>query len=321
MKIQKIMALVLSAVVITAFPTGCAEKREYLPELMAEDVEVRIGESQKIVSQISAYYEIEGDCYTIDDADEKGKEELAAKAKEFQEKGKLSYESEEIQIAAVDETGIVTGNAVGTTTISVTLTIPSEDGEDEIQPVVTTVKVTVSPIMPEKVTADKDKIELTEGETADIQTVVVPEDTTDPSVNWTSSDEKIAAVKDGKITAVKAGTATITAASHADDSVKTEITVTVKEKPVQVSSSNAAFSSSGSKNSGSGKSSSGGKKATGKKSSQKSSGGKGWKDNGDGSYTFEGEVIDHGFIGGSIGDVWYDSEEEYNAALKEHGLS
>ena len=55
-----------------------------------------------------------------------------------------------------------------------------------------------------------------------------PEDTTDKTIVWTSSDKTIATVKDGTVTAVKAGTAIITAACG---SAKAECTVTVTAAP------------------------------------------------------------------------------------------
>lgn len=42
---------------------------------------------------------------------------------------------------------------------------------------------------------------------------VLPENATDKTVIWTSSDESVATVKDGKVSAIKAGTANITAKS------------------------------------------------------------------------------------------------------------
>lgn len=60
------------------------------------------------------------------------------------------------------------------------------------------------------ITLDQTAGTLEKGETATLVATVAPANTTDKVV-WTSSDEKVATVKDGKITAVGGGYATITA--------------------------------------------------------------------------------------------------------------
>ena len=63
-------------------------------------------------------------------------------------------------------------------------------------------------------------------------TVKLPENVTDSSVTWASSDETVATVADGVVTGVKVGTTKITATSVADStkSATCEITVTEVEK-------------------------------------------------------------------------------------------
>ena len=80
------------------------------------------------------------------------------------------------------------------------------------------------------ITLDKTKAELTEGETLTLTATVTPEDATDKTVAWTSSDETVATVKDGVVTALKAGKATITAKSG-EVSATCEITVNAKVIP------------------------------------------------------------------------------------------
>ena len=59
-------------------------------------------------------------------------------------------------------------------------------------------------------------------------TAVTPDNATDKTVTWSSSDEAVATVADGVVTAVAAGTATITATANDGSGVKATCEVTVK---------------------------------------------------------------------------------------------
>lgn len=63
----------------------------------------------------------------------------------------------------------------------------------------------------ESVTLDKTTLSLAVGETATLTASVKPDDATDKTVAWSSSDESVAKVDNGKVTAIKAGKATIIA--------------------------------------------------------------------------------------------------------------
>ena len=60
-------------------------------------------------------------------------------------------------------------------------------------------------------TLDKTSLSLAVGETAQLTATVKPDDATDKTVTWTSSDESVAKVDKGKVTTLKAGKATIAA--------------------------------------------------------------------------------------------------------------
>lgn len=94
-----------------------------------------------------------------------------------------------------------------------------------------TCKVTVkaATVAVDKVTLDKTSAELTVGDTATIKATVTPDNATDKTVTWTSSDESVATVKDGVVTAVKAGKATITAKAG-DKTADCAVTVKAKEE-------------------------------------------------------------------------------------------
>ncbi len=91
--------------------------------------------------------------------------------------------------------------------------------------------ITVEPTPVTSVTLDKTTASLEEKETLTLKATVAPDDATDKTVTWTSSNAGVATVKDGVVTAVKAGTATITA--KAGDKTAT-CTVTVKAPAVPV---------------------------------------------------------------------------------------
>ena len=115
--------------------------------------------------------------------------------------------------------GVITAVAPGTTTVTVT------SGEKSAEVAVTVKAKTVAVT---SVALDKETAEVKEGETVTLTATVKPTDATDKTVTWTSSDEKVATVKDGVVTAVAAGEATITA--KAGDKTAA-CTVTVKAVP------------------------------------------------------------------------------------------
>lgn len=124
--------------------------------------------------------------------------------------------------------GNVTAKGVGTATITVT----TADGN---KTATCTVTVTAATVSVESVTLDKSTLELEVEGTATLTATVKPDNATDKTVTWTSSDATVATVDNtGKVTAVKKGTATITA--KVGDKSAT-CTVNVKEKsPVAVES-------------------------------------------------------------------------------------
>ena len=73
------------------------------------------------------------------------------------------------------------------------------------------IKVAGSDVAVTEVKITSTATEVTAGETITLTATVSPENATDKTVTWTSSDETVATVKDGLVTGVKAGTAIITA--------------------------------------------------------------------------------------------------------------
>ncbi len=117
-------------------------------------------------------------------------------------------------VATVDANGKVTAVATGETIITVT----TDDGGYEATCTVTVTNPVTS------ITLDKTSGEMTEGDTLTLNATVNPTDADDATVTWTSSDTKVATVKDGVVTAVAEGKATITAKAG-DKTATCEITV------------------------------------------------------------------------------------------------
>ncbi|MCQ2170576.1 MAG: Ig-like domain-containing protein [Bacteroidales bacterium] len=131
--------------------------------------------------------------------------------------------SSDEKVASVKD-GKVTAVKAGTAKI----TVKTVDGGMTAECAVT-VKEKLYPV--ESVSLDKTEVELTEGDELTLTATVKPDNATNKSIVWSSSDEEIATVKDGKVTAIKAGTAIITVKT--DDGGKTaECAVTVKAKPL-----------------------------------------------------------------------------------------
>lgn len=132
----------------------------------------------------------------------------------------LTYVSSDEKVATVDETGMVTavGNGEADITISLTQTFPASTGETATaetssQPVAltATTHVTVTTAV-ESISFDKTEGVLTVGNTHQIKATVSPENASDQTLTWTSSDESIATVdSSGNVAAKAAGSATITA--------------------------------------------------------------------------------------------------------------
>ena len=93
----------------------------------------------------------------------------------------------------------------------------------------TSAKVTVTTKV-EQITLNKTEGTLTVGNSVTVTATVTPDNATNATVNWTSSDETVATVdSNGKVTAVAAGSATITATSESDGDVSADYALTVNK--------------------------------------------------------------------------------------------
>lgn len=122
------------------------------------------------------------------------------------------WSSSDSSVASVAD-GLVTALAPGTATVT------TKAGGKSAECV-----VTVGPVEVLSVTLDQTTLDLTVGDTEQLTATVLPEDATDKTVVWSSSDQEVATVADGLVTALAPGTATVTA-SAGDRSAECVVTV------------------------------------------------------------------------------------------------
>ena len=153
---------------------------------------------------------------------------------------KVSYASTDEAVATVDKDGRVQVLQPGECDITTTL---MQDGE-KVTEKTTHVKAFYEV---ESITLDSNEGKLTVGNSHTIKATVAPEEAAaETTIEWSSSNEKVATVdSNGKVTAVSSGNATITATAG-EESANYEVTV---EQPKKVTTSNKTYKSSSSSNS------------------------------------------------------------------------
>ena len=129
----------------------------------------------------------------------------------------VEWSSDKPEVASVDENGEVTAKTAGTATITVT----TKDGGKTATCTVT-IDSKFRPVT--SITLDKTSASLKAGETVTLTATVSPDDATDKTVTWTTSDATVATVDDGVVTSLKVGSATITAKAG-DETATCEITI------------------------------------------------------------------------------------------------
>ena len=133
----------------------------------------------------------------------------------------VTWTTSDKSVATVDN-GVVTAISAGTTTIT------AKAGEYKATCTITVNKKVIDVTA---ITLDKTALELTEGETSTLIATVSPNNATDKTITWTTSDKSIATVDNGIVTAISAGTTTITAKVG---NFTTTCTVTVKKPFIEV---------------------------------------------------------------------------------------
>lgn len=193
----------LASACIASFMHGCTTSNEVpqLQEIRLDKTEISLkeGETQMLTAEI-----IPADAEAV-----------------------LSWSSSDIEIAAVDNEGLVTAVSEGEATITV-----SDGGDISAECTVTVTPAgeeptpDPEPVPVESVTLNETDIELTRGDTFTLEASVLPENADYENIEWSSSDTGIATVdQDGTVTAVAVGEATIKAEAGGK-SAECHVTVT-----------------------------------------------------------------------------------------------
>lgn len=150
----------------------------------------------------------------------------------------ITYTSSNNEVATVSDTGLVTAVAKGEATI----TAEAGDITDTIKITVTEAVVPPEPdVQVESVTLNKTEITLEAGTTETLTATVLPENATDKTVTWETSDTKVATVANGVVTAVAKGEATITAKAG-EKSATCKVTVTETDYSIaQITTANQTY--------------------------------------------------------------------------------
>ena len=129
----------------------------------------------------------------------------------------VKWRTDKSYIASVDSSGKIHANSAGTATI----TAETNNGKTAA------CKVTVidPTIKAASITLNISSLKLTPGESYTLLAHVLPEQSINKSVTWTTSNKAVASVSNGKVTAIALGTATITA--ETDNGIKANCTVKV----------------------------------------------------------------------------------------------
>ena len=142
----------------------------------------------------------------------------------------LTWSTSNENVATVNNNGVVTAVGAGTATITVT----TANGKTA------TCEVTVS-VLASGVSLNKNNLSLIKGSSETLTATVAPADTTDKTVNWTSSNTSVVTVANGTVTAVAAGMATITVTTANGKTATCEVTVSVLASGVSLNKNNLSL--------------------------------------------------------------------------------
>lgn len=137
----------------------------------------------------------------------------------------VSWNSSDNTVATVSN-----GKVMAVKAGNATITVTTEDGGKSATCEITVMAKVYSV---ESVSLDKTSVELTEGDEVTLIATVTPDNATNKTVLWNSSDESVASVTDGVVTAIKEVKATVTVTTNDGNKTATcKVTVVANEIPV-----------------------------------------------------------------------------------------
>lgn len=132
----------------------------------------------------------------------------------------LTWFSSNTDVATIDANGTLTATGIGTTAITCT----AHNG------VSAQCEVTVNPVLVSGITLNETEAELTVGEKLQLEATIVPENATDKSITWSSTNEAVAVVSEsGLVTAVGSGTCQVKVTANDGSGKTTSCLVTVEK--------------------------------------------------------------------------------------------
>ena len=144
----------------------------------------------------------------------------------------VTWSSSNTQAATVDENGKVTAIKEG----SATITAKADDKQATCS-----IKVQKKFVSVTSISLNKSQLALDKGQSETLTATVKPDDATDKTVSWTSSDTAIASVdSNGKVTAVAGGSATITAKAG-DKEATCTVSITVPVESISLDKTELAL--------------------------------------------------------------------------------
>lgn len=144
----------------------------------------------------------------------------------------VTWKSSNTSIATIDSDGYIHGKRLGT----VTITAKSANG------FTSSIDIEIQPVPIQSIDLSLSENSIYAGDSIRVQTVFYPENATEKTLTWESSDTSVAKVDGGKIRGVSAGKATITA--YTANGLSKSVTIEIIAKPVTRSSGSGSSSSS-----------------------------------------------------------------------------
>ena len=139
--------------------------------------------------------------------------------------------------------GYVTVNKEGQVSMAVTngKYCVTKSFEDDDVTIADNVEDCIIPISITDITLTEESMTISKGETKAIELTILPNNATNKTLNYSSSDENVATIENGVITGIKGGTTTITISTTDGSNISKQIDVEVEELEPIMTSTNSCI--------------------------------------------------------------------------------